>query len=908
MRFIKYVLLVYVLFTSVVNASYLRSVRIGSYTSEASAKQALVELNDFVQQQPDLVELQENYKFHFKQRASGKYYITLVEPLKQKSIAHEVLSIIKRKYPDAYIGSVTPPEMIQKTQLSQVQDLEQVQEKEHDNEEILPKKKESSQLKELHKQDEEVVQEEKEKKEEQVEQHLQKVLHKVLQEQLKEKQQESSKQEVEKVQKKEPEVYYTHVDQPQKQPEKIFIKEGNENFYKGLLLFAVVCLFVLLFFIVYYRRKVKHLEDMEFLHKEKYAQLEHNIQNKEKLISYVSHELRTPMTAIIGLVNLVLESHLSQLQKDYVQKIETSSTYMLSLLNDILDLSKMQAGKLKINHSEFNINDIISYVYNVVSIQAKHNNINIQVEVDRNVPSHIIGDSLRLGQILINLLANAVKFTKNGDVSLHVRKMEDYADNIVLEFVVSDTGIGMTQEQVTKLFNSFYQADDSIAQEYGGTGLGLVISKELVKMMNGEIRVKSQKDIGTTFKFSLSFALKDAQNKRQYRLPTGKLLNKSVLVVDSQSKNAIPLVEAFGYFKYSIDTIVSFEKSDLDITKNQFDIVVINLQNLTEIAIDKLKYMKSQGDTKVVVLSDLHSSLSDAMLHNLVIDAYLKPPITIQSILDLIIEIFIPKQLIVPQKKQTLKEKLSQFRDKNILVVEDNELNYKVIAGILENTGIKVHYVKNGAQAVKLFQNGLRCDLVLMDINMPVMDGYEATQEIRKIKKLRHMPILALSADVSAEAIRKSFKSGMQGHVSKPIDVDEFYSKIIELFSLKNKKNLLKEPNKNDVLVISKGLGRCHNDENLYKNILKDFQKMYVNSASKLYELCKKNEFKKARHLAMDIKDVALNIGAYKLAESTASMEYEFEKGIKGQWGKEIQKFHTLLKELFIKIERYQKE
>jgi len=839
------------LFSSSLQASYLRTIRIGSYPNEKTAKTALDKLNRFVSQHQNILKLQKEWNFEFKERKSGQYYITLVEPFTDRKVLQEVLDTLRLEYPDAYV-----------THLKQ--------------------------------------------------QNIKKNVIQVDEESYKEKVSKLIVHEDNKSQKKEILVFTKEQIKPL--PKKtIEYKNKESSFYRIVFYLSLILGFILFGIIFYYRKKFLELKNKEFVSDAKYKRLRQEVDNKEKLISYVSHEMRTPMTAIIGFTNLVLESKLTPFQKEYLEKIEKSSSYLLSLLNDILDLSKIEANKLTIEKVEFNINDVLYYVYNIVSIQAQRNNINITMHINKDVPSHVMGDSLRIGQVLINLLTNAVKFTKDGEVALNVIQKERFADKAVLEFRISDTGIGMTQEQVKNLFSSYYQADVSTSREYGGTGLGLAISKHLINMMGGDIRVESKKGVGTTFIFNIAFTLKDSENKRQYRLPSKTLLNKKVLLVDSSNKTAIPLMQALGYFHYIPYNIPSFEKITDDLQENHYDIIIINMHNLTNKAIANIQNMKNNHELKVVVISDLHSSLEDGTLSSLTIDSYIKPPITIQSVLDMVTELYMKKEPKKSLKIDNFRNQLKEFKEKKILVVDDNELNHKVIAGMLANTGLELSFANNGKEAIELLDKGIRIDLILMDINMPIKNGYETSLEIRQNNKYNNIPIIALSADLSGKAIRKSFKNGMQGHLSKPIHADEFFSKILELFKNTNftihtqnlKDATLGSSSENIVFSPQKGLSQCSHDIKVYKTILNDFLNMYTDVTLKLSNLCQSRQLEEARHLVMDLKDVAFHIGAYKLTKSLTTIEYELEKGTENNCKKNMDEIEQILKELFEEIEKY---
>ena len=641
--------------------------------------------------------------------------------------------------------------------------------------------------------------------------------------------------------------------------------------------------------------------------------LDEEIKNKEKFLSHASHELRTPMTAIMGLTHLVLENELPKLQREYIQKIDDSAQHLIHIVNDILDISKMQSGEFSLEKKEFNLNDIFDYILNVISVQSKNNNININFHVDATVPSRVVGDSLRLGQVLINLLANAVKFTQDGEVRLDVKQISNFADTTTLEFTIADTGIGMNEKQLENIFQSFTQASSATSRKFGGTGLGLSISKQLIEMMGGSIHVKSEEGVGTQFIFNINFSLKDSQNKRQYRLPSAKLLKKKILVVDSINQNIISLIQAFGYFQYTTHSIPSFEEAILD-DEIDFDIIVVNQNKLTKFAINKLValYNKETDSPKIVILSELHSNLSENILKELTVSAYLRTPFTQQSILNMIIELYVAKRN--KNKKVSPKEKLKTLKNKKILVAEDNILNHKVIQGLLNNTGIELSFVENGKEAVDLVTKNVKFDLILMDINMPIMNGYQATKEIRKHKEYDSLQILALTADVMEESIKKALESGMQGHITKPIIVDIFYNKIFNTLQISATKKITKTVPINFIakdyesLNVEVGLERCNGDKEFYISVLKDFQIMYKNSTQTLSKLCIKDKFKEARNMTRDIKDVALNLGAYNVCEQAAVFEYKCERGTKGEWKNFLSALEISLTTLFEDISIYSKE
>ena len=891
----RYLFVTVMFFSTFVHAEYLRSIRISSFATKVESQQALAELQEFIVSHENIVNLQTEWDFEFKARKSGRYYITLVEPFTQRKVLQEVIDTLRINYADVYVTSIKK----KKTLKAKAEIIPEVLKIKDTMPEAIPLEEVPSNT--------EIQEEVPEVEELTINQDVDVI-------NLNESNQSSKVSKLEEFS-AEPESYIIE----EVQTKKISPNNADDltQYTWPLISFGLfIIILFLLRAVLKYKKENEIYFNSELINNEKFNQLSLEIKDREKYLSHASHELRSPMTAIMGLTHLVLDSDLARQEKEHIKQIESSAANLLNIINDILDVSKIKAGELHIEKTEFNINDILEYVLNTISIQAKDNNIDCLADIEKDVPSHLIGDSLRLGQVLINLLGNAVKFTKDGKVSLVVKKLSSSGDNITLEFMVSDDGIGMSPEQLETVFQSFAQANESTSRKFGGTGLGLSISQELVRMMNGEIKVKSEVGKGTTFSFSISFKLKDHLNKRQYRLPSSKFLNKRILLIDRSDKNVMQLIRMLGYFKYKVHTVPSLEDSVLD-EDMLFDIVIIHKNQLNNLIVERLIRMQREQKFKLVVLSELFSKLNSDTLKNLEVDTYLQIPFNQQNILNMIIDLYVSKKLDNKSRPKTSKNALYNIRDKKILVAEDNEVNHKVISGLLAETGVEIKYVLNGREAVDTLLSGERFDLVLMDISMPIMNGYEATREIRSHKIFDNIPILALTADVMDKAVKEALDSGMQGHISKPIIIDIFYKKIYDaLHMLKQEKdiqtvkriNVEKQDNEYEEISISVGLERYNNDKDFYNSILKDFKKMYINSALELEELCRVGDYKGARHKAMDIKDVSLSIGAYKLCESAATMEYSLEKGPRSNWVKLIEFYEVELRRLFKDIDKYLKK
>ena len=852
----KHILVVFfILYTSLDASSYIRSIRLGSFVSEKAAQRTLDNAENFLFAHKNILLLQEKNNFKFKIIESNQYYMVVIEPILNRRDLQTILDVLRKKYKSAYPKKLKVLPKEEKLVVAKVN---------------VPKvEKEKPVLKVIQKPTSEIKEEKK--------------ITNIVLNKVNEK---TSKLEVSKA----------------------FFEKYSLYFWA---LFILIILLELIYLIILQRRNnffKTRSEMMAFDVTNKTRKLH----EKEKLMSHVNHELRNPMSAVLNLSQLVLENELPAYQKENVRSIEHAAQKALEIINDILDVSKINSGGLTLESKEFNINSVIEHVLGTTYLQAKQNKVDIILDIDDEVPANIISDSLRLGQVIINLLSNAVKFTKNGEVRLGVKKKETNAQTIVLEFTVSDNGIGMTPAELEQIFKSYNQGSTSTAREFGGTGLGLTISKELIEKMGGKIKVRSQKDVGTTFVFTITVKMFDIDNKRNYHLPSSDYLDKKVLIVDNSNKNVIALLRAFRYFRYKTHVIPSLE-DELFTEKINFDIIVINQTQLSSNAISKLQKMhfRNRAKTKIILTIDRYTKIDKEIIDKLNISGYLKMPFTQQNVLNVLIDIYGVKKLKEPANTNLMKEKLTRMSSKKILIAEDNVLNHKVISGLLSKTGISLTYVTNGEEVVDLIKKGTKFDLILMDIEMPVMDGYKAANEIRKDKQNDTMPILALSANNSTEAADKAFEAGMQEYIQKPIVLDDFYKKIYDALSHKKKVNIDETFNNKELvseLTIVKGLDKFNNKDNFYKSLLVDFKKIYANSTQSFNSLIKDAKFKEAIILAREIRDVALNIGAYGICESAASLEYEFERKDSMGISKSLVHYEIHLLRLLDEIDTYMKE
>ena len=631
-------------------------------------------------------------------------------------------------------------------------------------------------------------------------------------------------------------------------------------------------------------------------------QAEQANQSKSDFLANMSHEIRTPMNAIVGMSYLIQKTDLTPKQENYILKIDSASKALLGIINDILDFSKIEAGKLNIEIIEFELDKVLNDLATLVTLKAQEKDIEVLFSIDKDVPYQLLGDPLRLGQILTNLTTNAIKFTEQGEVILKIRKLKQKNKQVVLEFLVKDTGIGLSEEQVKKLFKKFTQADSSTTRQYGGTGLGLTISKNLIEMMNGEIWVESQLGEGSNFYFTISFRLQDnPQANRQ--IFTNELKGLNALIVDDNNAALEILEESLNSFFMIVskasngaDAISMVDSAE---STHPYDLVIVDWKmpemtgTQTIEAIKKLPQIKNVPKFIMLTAYGVESVMQE--VERLNVDGFLVKPMNPSILFNTILEIFGKDSF--KEKLETIPSKhmdasLDSIRGAKILLTEDNDINQEIATELLEGKGFHVTVACNGKEAVEKVSQ-FEFDCVLMDIQMPVMDGYLATQEIRSDKRFKSLPIIAMTANAMKTDRDKCINVGMNDHVAKPINPKTLFSTLSKWIVKREGMGQNATSATEDVEIIQiesalpvlkgidtkGGMNRVNNNEVLYRKLLSRFYKNNLDLKEKIDKLLEEHKNKELERLIHTIRGVSATIGANELAQASEQLETKIREG-----------------------------